>query len=242
MSTDNSKKRPSEAELLKRRQIGLQIINEHRNEISVKAFQKEYSQRIQKELSTSISRNSISRDIDWIIGEIRKENPTFEFTTKALRKSSSKDTITPLAFFEKDITEIHLVFSDHTNVIIFDTEHMQLGAESFVENAKNHIPQSLPDNSLLVLRIFFNSMAYRGIETVVCDMYERTPDFSSFNIVSTSARHRCAEIEIKKSSVVPLLEFTYKLFNRYWKTRVAKAQKAKERTTKKTKTVKAKTD
>lgn len=229
MSTKNSKKRPSEAELLKRRQIGLQIIKDHKYELSENAFKKEYCQRVQKETASSISSGKLTRDISWIIGEARKEQPTFDFTTKPLRKSSEKESITPLAFFEKDITEIHLVFADRTSSIIFDTDQMQLGTDSFVKDAMTSIPENIPENAPIVLRIFFNPMSYRGIETVVCDIYERTPEVAPFEIISTYAKHRCAEIEIKKSNLLPLLEFTYKLFNRYWKTRVNKANSAKNR-------------
>ncbi len=138
-----------------------------------------------------------------------------------------------MAFFEKDITEIHLVFADRTNAIIFDTEHMQLGTDTFVKGANEHIAEELPDNSPIVLRIFFSPMSYRGIETVVCDIYERAPDFTPLNIISTYARHRCAEIETKKADISLVLEFTYKLFNRYWKTRIEKAKAAKNRKAKK---------
>ena len=229
MSTNNSKKRPSEAELLKRRQIGLQIINDHKYEISEKAFKKEYVQRVQTEMSSDISSGKLTRDIVWIVGEARKEHPSFDFTTKPLKKHAEKESITPLAFFEKDITEIHLVSMDRTGTIIFDTDRMQLGTDSFVELATKQLPENLPENTPIILRIFFSPMSYRGIETVVCDIYERTPEVAPFEIISTYAKHRCAEIEVKKSNLLPLLEFTYKLFNRYWKTRVNKANSAKNR-------------
>ena len=229
MDTQKSKNRPNNATLLQRRKIGLQIIKDKKYKLSVEEFKKEYTKRLQKELTTSTSRGKMKRDIDWIIGEVRKDNPSFEFTTKPLRKSSEKVNIMPLAYFEKDITEIHLTFADRTNVIIFDTEHKQLGLSSFVDEAKEHIPEVLPADSLIVLRIFFNPMAYRGIETVICDIYDRAPDFAPLNIVSTLARHRCAEIETKKADISPVLEFTYKLLNRYWKNRVEKAKNKRKK-------------
>lgn len=233
MDTNNSKKRPSEAELLKRRQIGLQIIKDHKYELSENAFKKEYIQRVQAEMSSSISSGKLTRDIVWIVGETRKEHPSFDFTTKPLKKHHEKESITPLAFFEKDITEIHLVFADRTSTIIFDTDRMQLGTDSFVEFAIKQLPENFPDNSPVVLRIYFSPMSYRGIETVVCDIYERTPEVAPFDVISTYSKHRCAEIEVKKSNLLPLLEFTYKLFNRYWKTRINKANSAKNRKQKK---------
>ena len=229
MSTKNSRKRSSDADVLKRRQLGLQIIKDHNYDLSEKFFKQEYSKRIEQELSESASTGKIKRDIDWIIAEVRTKQPSFEFTTKPLRKNNTKDYINPLEFFEKDITEIHLNFADRTNAIIFDIEQKQLGTDSFVKKAIKQIPENIPENSPIVLRIFFGPLSYRGIETVICDIYEKSPEHTPLNIISTHTKHRCAEIEVKKSDILPLLNFTYKLFNRYWKTRIKKINSAKNR-------------
>ena len=230
MRAKNWRQRSSNADLIRRRTIGIQIIKDHHYDLSEKRFREEYKERIFKELSDSVSVCTIRSDQKWIIGEIRKDTPTFSFAEKIHLKTSAKDTrtITPLASFEKTITEIHLVFSDGTSAIIFDTEQMQLGTDTFVSNAMQSVPDTLPDDSLVTLRIFFSPISYRGIETVVCDIYERSPEFTPFIIISSTARHRCADIEIKKEHIAPMLEFTYRLFNRYWTSHVNKLQKRKK--------------
>ena len=225
MSTNN--KRRSNDEVSQRRQLGIQILHDYKYKLSVKNFKEKYRNKIQEQTNGTISNYTLKRDIDVIVGEIRKNRPSFEFSTDPLHKPSKKSYITPLAFFEKDITEIHLIIEHNTDIIIFDTTNMQLGSNSFVYDSKKCIPESLSNTTPITLRIYFSPQSYRGIETVVCDIYEKAPDYTPFNILSTLARHRCSEIEIKNEDIDSLLEFTYRLFNRYWTNQREKKQKKK---------------
>lgn len=229
MSTDNKQKRRSNAEINQRRQLGIQILHDYKYNLSIKSFKKIYTKKIQEQFNEDFSSYTLNRDIEAIVGEIRKKRPSFEFSTKPLSKQTERLSITPLANFEKDITEIHLVVDRNSDTIIFDTTNMQLGSDTFVDDAKKCIPKDLPSTALITLRIYFSPMTYRGIETVVCDIYEKSPDYTPFNILSTLARHRCSEIEIKYADIDSLLEFTYKLFNRHWIKQLEKTKKAKKK-------------
>ena len=105
--------------------------------------------------------------------------------------------------------------NSESNIIIFNTEKKQLENSTFTKKAIRAIPKSLSNDTLIKLCIYFSPMAYRGIETVVCDIYERLLDIPN-NIISTHARHRCAEIEVKKADISKVLDFTYSIFNHYW--------------------------
>ena len=209
-------KRPKNEEWLQRRILGMEIIKEHNYKLTKNEFKIEYKDRIRSNLKKEISRNSIDRDIPWIILEIHNSKPSFAFAEKSLRTQSSKESLAPLAFFEKDISEIWLVDTNGKNSIIFDNANKQLGKKNFVLDSKKLIPADLAADSPIVMRIFFKPNAYNGIETVVCDIYEKAPNYAPLNLLSTCTRHHCAEIEFKKKYAHSILEFTYLIFNRYW--------------------------
>lgn len=211
-----------------RQEIGMQIIEEHNFKITKDAFKKEYEQKIARTSGLKVvTERTWDRDyapIKELIAE--KHKIDFEFTPTA--KSRKRKTfamvphVDPFLSMAKNLFQIRIVIGDYQTILFSKTKNT-FTERDFTHNSLEAISKNyekVQEDYMVHLYLIYDTNAPHGIETTYCSIYESAGKDNKYYLLYTDAKNHCSEIVCSYDNLPQVLDFTFLLFNRYWRTQV----------------------
>lgn len=216
----------TQAQCNARREIGIQIIVEHNFSIKKTDFYSEYRNRIARDSSIrDVTNRTLERDYYQIKDTIaQRHRIDFDFMpAKGSRKRklfSTLPTVDPFALMSKNLFQIRITIGDYQNTL-FSLDKNTFTDSIFAKLSINKIPEKYKNtnngNDMVHIYLIFDMYAPRGIEETYCSIFENSAKDHNYYLLYTDAKNHCSEIVCTYNYLENVLEFTFLLFNRYWR-------------------------
>lgn len=211
--------RSSKEKINQRIEVGERIIKQANYKISQKSFLEKYETKIQS-MDTLVcpTRNTLKKDIDTIIGNIRKQKPNFEFEepdSKSEMHPEEKaiqigDTICD------SIKQIRLSIRGYDHILFTSDKTTLTNSKQFEKNTRKKLnndfeksPVQPYNTSMAHLYIIYNQS---GFEHYVSSFYRDNFD----GVLYTSSHEYCSEIVFEYRKLKVILKNTFLILKSFY--------------------------
>lgn len=213
------KGRSSKAAINQRIELGERIIKQANYKITKNSFLTKYEKRLQAtENLTCPTKNTLRRDMDIIVGNIRKQRINFEFedSNEIMQTNSEKASIDIGDTICDSIKQIRLSIYGFNHILFSSDKTTLTSKKLFEKKAQKSLEEEFqkisikPDGRTMThLYIIFN---LSGFEHYVSSFYRENYN----QVLYTSTHDYCSEIVFEYKNLKFMLEQTYLILKSYY--------------------------
>ncbi len=209
--------RSSKATIKQRIELGERIIKQANYRISKKTFLEKYEKKLQSmENLICPTQNTLRRDIDIIVGNIRKQRINFEFRETDKEIDGKELSIEIGDTICDSIKQVRMSVHGYNHILFTSDKTILKSKKLFGKNAQKKLEEEFLKNSIQPnsttmahLYIIFN---LSGFEHYVSSFYKE--NFSQ--VLYTSTHEYCSEIVFEYKHLKYMLEQTYLILKSYY--------------------------